>query len=477
MLRRPTRATILEAFEDPVNDPQRLHHQGFQPHVLHFIGHGSAVGAQSFLQLFDAAGQNSARWTAGDIPTDFSTRSRPRLVILNACDTAAAASGLWSLTDAFRDAGIPAVVGMRAKVTGAHARLFSRSLYQALAENKPLDQAVTWARRKVYGAMENPTQRLEWAAPTLEISADPDTIITLGRRIAGNVRSHVRQIEDLMLVRSMVDRRESRWGAWRGVSTQALKVVVVRGDPEVGKTEFVRMLMERCALCQHQLRYVDMKGVRRADALAVLRRICDGDGMAADDFSLHGPLPAAAFATFKDTVQQVLGVPLAQAAGLTNVMDVDARRIFQAFQAGLEQAIATPPLVIVLDHLRDVDEEQFRSFLTPHLITWCANRPDRNILLVLLLRRDEYDRFEMAKIRSRFNLVDIEGFARDQWEDLAWEYVWRNLTPPTPPPGVDPVQELREQIRHGPKTEKWQPGILTTFRKFVQDFYGWSDRT
>lgn len=82
--------------------------------------------------------------------------------------------------------------------------------------------------------------------------------------------------------------------------------------------------------------------------------------------------------------------------------------------------------------------------MIPHLITWCANRPDRKLLLVLLLRKEEYDRFGMFKISSRFKLVDIDGFACDQWEDLAWEYVWRNLTPPPASPGVDPVQELTD---------------------------------
>lgn len=123
------------------------------------------------------------------------------------------------------------------------------------------------------------------------------------------------------------------------------------------------MLMQRCALRRHQLRYLDLRDAsRRMDALGVLRRICEGDGTTADELSLHGPLPAAAFAKFSETVQQVLGISAAQATGLTNVMDVDVRRIFQAFQAGLEQAIETPPLVIVLDQFEFVDDEQFRSF-------------------------------------------------------------------------------------------------------------------
>lgn len=496
VLRRPTRAQILEAFEDPISDPQKPH-QGFQPHVFHFIGHGTTTGTQSFLQLFDAAGQTSVRWMAGDIPTDFSSRSKPRLVILNACDTAdaaadaaaaaaaaspAAAGGPRSLTDAFRSVdGIYAVIGMQAQVTGPNARLFSRSLYEALAANKSLDRAVAWARRKVYQTVENPTQRIEWAAPMLEISADPESIITVGRGIASDVRSQVRDIEDLMAVRTMVDRREIRWGAWQGVSTQARKVVVVRGDPEVGKTAFVRMLMERCALCRHQLRYLDLRDPsRRVGALGVLRRICDGDGTPAGDTSIRGPLPAAAFTDFKDTVQQVLGVPLAQADSLTNVMDVDVRRIFQAFQRGLEEAIETPPLVIVLDQFNSVDEEQFRTFLIPHLISWCAGRQESNLLLVLLLRREEFDRFGMAKIGSRFKLVEIPGFRSEDWTDLAWEYVWRNLKPPESPAGGmqdDSFQRVEEIIQLLNQPGDWQPDTLQTIRDIIKKRFKWPDRT
>ncbi len=142
-------------------------------------------------------------------------------------------------------------------------------------------------------------------------------------------------------MRGLVDRRPERSGAWRRVAEDQRKVVVVRGKPDVGKTAFVHLLMERCALRSHQLRYVDLAGTNKVDVLTVLWRICNGDGGAVDDLALNGPLPAAAFQPFKDAVQEVLGAPLSPDSNWSNIQQaIDRKRIVENFQKGLEQSIS-----------------------------------------------------------------------------------------------------------------------------------------
>jgi hypothetical protein len=468
VLKRPTSQTILEAFEDAPDSMFLEPHQGFKPHILHFIGHGDVIGNQAYLQLWNESGDPPARqWLADDIRTNFARPNKPRLVILNSCKTdQAAEKDAWSVTQAFREAGVPAVIGMRNNVTGRDAQRFSAGLYQALARGAALDQAMSAARRRVYDGLVNAARRQEWAAPTLEVSADPNTIIKVGQRVGAAERARIEQMEQLRRVRGLADRFSHRWSAWRNVAEErpeALrKVLIMLGDEGVGKTSLARMIMKRCALCGHQLRYVDMTSTRRIDALAVLRRICDGDGDTVDDLSLTSPLSAAAFATFKDTVQMVLGAPLAQSR-LTEISDVDERRLFGDFQAGLEQAIATPPLVIVLDHLKGVDEEQFQSFLVPHLITWCANRPNAAIRLVLLLTPSEYERFGLGKVESKCRIIGIEEFDPSLWTELATEFVRRNLRPPAVAPGErDPQEALYQFITSWGEFEavRWKPERL-----------------
>lgn len=479
VLTRPTRGQILQAFEDPLDAERPEPHQGFRPHILHFIGHGNVAAGQAFLQLWDAQGQTAVDWLAADIRTDFMATHRPRLVILNACKSGAAAGdGLWSLTDAFLKAGIPAVIGMRANVSGEHARIFSGSLYRALVQGKALDEAMVLARRQVWTALQqNSFQRLEWAAPTLEVRGDPAAVIVVGGAIDSLVRDQVRGNSKLSRVRGLVDRRPERAGAWRRVAEDRRKVVVVRGRSGVGKTSFAHLLMERCALCSHQVRYVDLAGNSRMDFLTVLRRICDGADPAADDLALTGPLPAAAFQPFKDAVQAVLGAPLSPDSNWSAVQQaVDRRRIVESFQSGLAQSIAAPPLVLVLDHLHELHEDQVRSFLLPDLITWCARRPARDLLLVLLLNPPDYDRFALEQARGNFRLIDIEGFPRQTWRELAWEFVGRNLAPL--PASDARIQLLSDQIDLlGRVTaDGWSPGEFEFLRFVADKKFAWPSR-
>jgi hypothetical protein len=478
VLTRPTRGQILQAFEDPQDDERHEPYQGFKPHIFHFIGHGNVVGGQAFLQLWGPQGQPADDWFADDIPNDFGGPHKPRLVLLNACKTAEAAQdGLWSLTDAFLDAGIPAVVGMRANISGEHARLFSSGLYKALAQGKALDEAMAEARLKVSNELRNPTRRLEWAAPTLEVRVDPATVISVGSAIDGQVRARVRGSSELSRVRGLVDRRPERSGAWRRVAEDQLKVVVVRGKAGVGKTAFAHLLMERCALCGHQVRYVNLAGESRADFLTVLRRTCDGEKPAVDALALTGPLPGIAFQPFKDAVQEILGAPLSPESNWSAIQqDVDRRRIVENFQKGLEQSIAAPPLVLVLDHLRELHEDQVRSFLLPNLLTWCARRPTRDLLLVLLLSQDDYDRFDMKQVRGNFRLIDIEGFPKQTWRELAWEFAWRNLSQL---PASDPrVQLLGDQIDLFGKitAERWSPSEFELLKLLAEKKFAWPSR-
>lgn len=183
-------------------------------------------------------------------------------MILNACKTAgAAANGLWSVTTPLQ-ARVPAAIGLRANVSGEHARVFSGALYQALAQGKTLDEAMTQARRALWKGVRTPSNA--WNGQRhLEVRMDPG-----GRSSRWAATSIARSVSRCNKQRSeqgacsLVDRRPECSGAWRRVAEDQKEVVVVRGNPGVGKTH-IRGPVDGAppAPRRHQIRYIDLKGI------------------------------------------------------------------------------------------------------------------------------------------------------------------------------------------------------------------------
>jgi hypothetical protein len=96
----------------------------------------------------------------------------PRLVVLNACNTARAAGGEGGGGDVFYrglgssliQAGVPAVVGMQSPIRDEAAVAFAQELYRRLADGWPVDAAVAEGRHALYLATPG---SLDWAAPVV----------------------------------------------------------------------------------------------------------------------------------------------------------------------------------------------------------------------------------------------------------------------------------------------------------------------
>jgi hypothetical protein len=218
-----------------------------------------------------------------------------------------------------------------------------------------------------------------------------------------------------------------------------------------------------------------MAGEPRGDALAVLRRICEGAGGNEEENALTSPLPSAAFDQFRTIVETVLHEPLSAESALTAVEPLDIERIFMAFQHGLAKAVEAPPLVVVLDQLEEIDEEQFRSLLIPNLVAWCSDRQERDIHLVLLVTSHQYDLFGLAGVSNRFRTISISDFELERWQELAQECVSRNLKPPGPAAGgPDPRESLDNLIKAWGNNQpgSWKPDQLEALIHLAQTF-GW----
>lgn len=131
----------------------------FKPQIIHFIGHGGFAVNRSeerggFVledegrrcKLIDELG-------FGEMVDEETTR----LVVLNACETAASSSirALSGLAPRLVQAGMSAVVATRYPIKDGAAITFSREFYRALAAGFAVDAAVADARGGLF---------LEWGA-------------------------------------------------------------------------------------------------------------------------------------------------------------------------------------------------------------------------------------------------------------------------------------------------------------------------
>ncbi len=137
--------------------------------ALHFMGHGgfrSESGEGCVVLEKERRQQDPMR---GEVLGQLLTgQTCPRLVVLNACETAKGATGepelppFGGVAAALVLAGVPAVVAMKLPIADRSALTFSRVLYQQIAAGEPVEAAVTEGRKALYVAKPD---SFAWATP------------------------------------------------------------------------------------------------------------------------------------------------------------------------------------------------------------------------------------------------------------------------------------------------------------------------
>ena len=144
--------------------------------VFHFIGHGGFDPAtqEGALSLADDDGR-TYQLGAGDLAMLLRGHHSLRLVVLNACDTgrASALDPFSSVAGALIRRGVPAAVAMQQEITDLAALEFSRTFYEALADQAPVDVGVMQARQAIRLALPG---SLEWGTPVLYMRS-PDGVL------------------------------------------------------------------------------------------------------------------------------------------------------------------------------------------------------------------------------------------------------------------------------------------------------------
>jgi hypothetical protein len=148
-----------------------------KPHVFHFAGHGHFDGQRGYLLFEDEFGE-ATKISDRALREFFEDAPEAKLVVLNACQGAAASAGdaFSGLAPNLVQRGLPAVVAMRYPVPDRAALIFAREFYEALTQPTPtaVDVAAAAGRRAIYQDL-GPDGR-NWGIPNVYLRAEDGNI-------------------------------------------------------------------------------------------------------------------------------------------------------------------------------------------------------------------------------------------------------------------------------------------------------------
>ncbi len=167
---RRTRRVSIQWIEGQNEEALRQALQAGEWHAFHYIGHAQLNEATGNGELLLAGADGSAApLEAATLRSLLRDHGSMRLAVLNACEGARSdeSAPFASLAAQLVQGGLPAVVAMQSEITADAAGRFTSGFYGALAQNLPLDAAVSEARK----AMRSDGADAQWSTPALYLRA------------------------------------------------------------------------------------------------------------------------------------------------------------------------------------------------------------------------------------------------------------------------------------------------------------------
>lgn len=136
--------------------------------IFHFIGHGGTSFAddadgnrhsEGYVVMDDGLGTPDP--VGADELASILEDGNVSLAVMNCCESGRG-SGSSSIGATLVHAGIPMAIAMQFAITDVSAARFSRMFYESLAQGQTVEQALTVARKSVWGETD-----AEWAIPVL----------------------------------------------------------------------------------------------------------------------------------------------------------------------------------------------------------------------------------------------------------------------------------------------------------------------
>ena len=282
-LRGSTRRWNIEILDQPAGPLDiRKRYGEVKPDIVHFIGHGREIDGERGLWM---QGPDSPWLLTPSLIGDWPLPP-PRLVVLNACRSAAEEErdAAWSAVDGFVQRGAAAVIAMQGDVDAVSAVAFSRTLYEQLEQGEAIDAAVAEARYAVSANyVTGKTDEVSWVFPTLTVQADPDLLLPIGRSEDDPLAAPP-YAEAALRVAHCVDRAVERRVLWSTIdpafNKRARSLCLVSGEEAIGKSALVLSSLLTLRLRDRNVVYVDMERYHtdikhKLSWLTVLRAVRD----------------------------------------------------------------------------------------------------------------------------------------------------------------------------------------------------------
>lgn len=147
-----------------------------KPDVVHFICHGAVRRGVSRLELMSDDDSGQTTWLDGDAIHAMFELHVPRIVVLNACQSAVAPAGddgslNTPIAERLVTLGVGTAVGMAGRVSNQACRLFTRRFYESLLRRGDIAHATAEGRRgALIGGVTDPDAAFDWALPTIFIN-------------------------------------------------------------------------------------------------------------------------------------------------------------------------------------------------------------------------------------------------------------------------------------------------------------------
>ncbi|MGI5289018.1 CHAT domain-containing protein [Nonomuraea polychroma] len=139
--------------------------ESFRPDLIHLVAHGTLDEDGDLLVELSGTLITPHRLVQAMLPG----AHRPLAVVLSVCHTAGLSPA--SLAASLIEAGVPIVVAMDGEVAEPACRLFSKRMMRALLNGEAVAEAAAHGRRAALVGEPDPTDRNDWARPTVFTAA------------------------------------------------------------------------------------------------------------------------------------------------------------------------------------------------------------------------------------------------------------------------------------------------------------------
>ena len=222
----------------------------FQPHILHYTGHGGKVPLSNETYLACEDDDGEVRPIFGDDLRRISRDSDSlQLVVLSGCMTAQTHhhDALKGVATTLLQDSLPAVLAMQYSILDESGIEFASKFYEELSKGSSAREAVNEVRLRLYD-LRGP-DRADWGLPALYLRAPEIRLIdpTIKPKPRETEREQV-NIGGLPIVRGFVGRKKEIRDIRHAINQPHIPAVYVYGLGGVGKTALAAKIIEKVQL-------------------------------------------------------------------------------------------------------------------------------------------------------------------------------------------------------------------------------------